>query len=171
MLFHNSNLKVPGIDGNTISRCQWCNTENLKSFWVPNPKLPLDLWRDIAIWSANLQSPNIATTSIHMKGFNAKTRYIHFVRFSWQAARTVASMAFCIEPNFDGDFDWNLSCFDWWNFASWCRPGWRGFFTEKCTCVNLVLIAFCIWALHMCHQQWQTCMHCNTQLKVKGKGI
>ena len=31
------------------------------------------------------------------EGLQCKTRYIHFVKFSGQAAQTVAFMAFCIE--------------------------------------------------------------------------
>ena len=34
-------------------------------------------------------------------------------------------------PNFERDFGCNLSHFDWWNFASWCRPGWTRFSRRK----------------------------------------
>ena len=33
--------------------------------------------------------------------------------------------------NFERDFDCNVSCFDWWKFATWCRPGRKRYFHRQ----------------------------------------
>ena len=66
------------------------------------------------------------------EGLQCKTRYIYFVKFSGQAAQTVAVYGVLYwNPNFEKDFDCNVFRFDLWNFACSCRPGWRGFFRRK----------------------------------------